>query len=292
MAAVRHALQWILAGSLALVVRDANALAAQGDHLDRSKLVLTFAEQFGGPLSRYNPATRNGRWKTSYDFGFQGGGPSSRTLGDELEVYSDPSYNGVNPFVQGEGSLDLTAALDREPKNPLNAGKRFTSGLLTTSPSFKQAYGYFELKAALPQGAGLWPAFWLTAPLNPAISAPQFQGEIDVMEMLGKDPATIYCSAHWPQDQTALTQRFKTLPVQVAETASPHTYGVLWTHTDLVWFVDDEEVARMANPGLDRPMMILINLAVGGHWGGPPTSDTRFPARMRLFALHVYRLRS
>ncbi len=254
--------------------------------------MLTFNEEFGGPLSLYNPKTHSGRWKTNYDFGFQGGGPSSRTLGDELEVYSDPSYNGINPFVQGVGSLDLTAAVNSAARTPRNAGKPFTSGLLTTSPSFRQAYGYFELRAALPQGAGLWPAFWLTVPLDATISAPQFQGEIDVMEMLGRDPSNIYCSVHWPQDKTALTQRFKTLSVQMTDTASAHTYGVLWTDTDLVWFVDDREVARMANPGLDRPMMIVVNLAVGGHWGGPPNRNTAFPASMRLFGLRAYRVRS
>lgn len=275
---------------MALLVREPSALAAERNSLDRSKLVLTFAEEFDEPLSLYDPKTRTGRWKTNYDFGFQGGGPSSRTLGDELEVYSDPSYNGINPFVQGKNSLDLTAAVNPSAQDPLNAGKQFTSGLLTTSLSFQQAYGYFELTVALPQEAGLWPAFWLAVPLNPAVSSPQFQGEIDVMEMLGKDPATVYCSAHWPQDKTALTQYSKTVAISVDKTASAHTYGVLWTHADLIWFVDDREVMRMANPGLDQPMMILVNLAVGGHWGGPPNGATQFPATMRLFGLHAYRV--
>lgn len=272
-----------------LLLRQATSRAATGDQLDRSRLILTFSETFRDGVSQYNSTTGRGRWKTSYDFG-DPTGPSSHTLPGELQIYSDVTYNGVEPFEQSNGKLSIVAAKTLHIDDHRNGGKPYTSGLLTTAPSFHQAYGYFEIRTRLPQGAGLWPAFWLAAPLDPAVTTPQFPGEIDVMEMLGKDPDVIYCSAHWPANRSATRQAFRTLKVSLDGTAPSRTYGVLWTSKALVWFVDDKEVARMRNPGLHKPMAVLIDLAVGGSWGGPPDQATRFPARMSIDYVRAYRI--
>jgi len=261
--------------------------AEPGDKLDRSRLAPTFGEEFNHPISYFNPQTGTGRWKTNYDFGWQEGA-SSRTLAPEMQVYSDAAYNGIGPFTERDGALEVTAARNPRPSDPTNGGKPYTSGLLTTSQSFQQRYGYFEMRAALPQGPGLWPAFWLAVPFDLGNSAPQYPGEIDVMEMLGKEPGTIYDSMHWPLDAAASRQAFQTVPVQVGNTSGFRTYGVLWTEQALTWFVDDTEVLRLPNPGLHRPMMILANLAVGGNWGGPPDATTTFPAVMRIAYIHAF----
>ena len=265
------------------------AAADTGSTLDRSRLTRTFTEDFRAPFSIHNPRTGQGRWKTSYDFGSPGG-PSSRTLRDELQVYCDQAYNGINPFGQENRALTVTAAKNPAPSDPLSAGRPYTSGLLTTSMSFHQCYGYFEMRASLPQGAGLWPAFWLAAQLDPAIAAPQFPGELDVMELLGKDPQTIYCSAHWPVAPMAARAEFKTMGRTVGNTQATRSYGILWTPENLAWFVDDTEVASMRNPGLHQPMAILANLAVGGSWGGPPDPSTLFPATMRIEHVYAYQV--
>jgi beta-glucanase (GH16 family) len=259
-----------------------------GDTLNRAGFRQTFADNFDHPISLYDRASRTGRWKTNYDFGAQDNDPSSRTLNGEMEVYSDPSYNNVNPFVLTDGGLAIVAAVNRNPHERTSAGRPYTSGLITTATSFLQKYGYFEMAAVLPQGAGMWPAFWLAAPLDPRISTPQHPGEIDVMEMLGRDPTRIYCSAHWPDPDNPSGQGYKTMGVDIGRTDTLHSYGVLWTHTKLVWYVDGVEVRHMANPGLDRPMAILANLAVGGSWGGPPNAATRFPARMVIKYIRAY----
>ena len=276
----------LLAAAALIVGRQAVGQAIAGERLDRSKLILTFSDDFNGPVSLYDAKTGRGRWKTNYDFGAQSG-VSSRTLPSEEEIYAAPDFDGVDPFTSFDNHLAITAT-----RNPDPTGKPFLSGLLTTSPSFKQTYGYFEIEARLPQGPGLWPAFWMGVPLDPAVTTPQFPGEIDVMEMLGKNPETIYCSAHWPINPQASRAAYKTMPVSVGSTARPRRYGMLWTRETLTWFVDDREVARMVNPGLNRAMVILVDLAVGGQWGGPATGATQFPARMIIDYIRAYRLAS
>ena len=258
--------------------------------LDRSRLHMSFEEDFRQPVSRFDPATGQGRWKTNWDFSDQAT-VASRTLNDELEIYSDSAYNGVDPFIHTDDGVAITAA-PAAAADPRNADKPYTSGLLTTSRSFTQRYGYFEMRARLPQGAGLWPAFWLYVPLDPSMTVAEYPGEIDVMEMLGRQPDTIYCSAHWPANVARTAQRQRVIEVAVGSTADWRSYGALWTEQHITWYVDDNKVAAMANPGLHEPMMILANLAVGGGWGGPPTPATRFPAQFVIRSIRAYQLLS
>ena len=259
--------------------------AASGDRLDRSRFVLTFSEDFQKELSLYDKQTNPaGRWKTNYDFGWQQGA-SSRTLNDEAEVYVDRNYNSVNPFTISGHALTITAERNREPKDPKTGGKPFTSGLLTTSTSFSQLYGYFEMRAKLPADPGAWPAFWLVTHLNPAITTPQHGYEIDVMELLGNDPRQIYCSLHWPNKTGGASAQ--SFPVSVANTGMPHTYGVLWSKNSIVWYVNDVEVARKDNFYMQRPMYILTNLALGG-WNNNRPSASLTKTQFEVDFIHAY----
>ena len=273
-------------GIIVQMLTGSSAMAVQ---LDRGPLVLTFSEEFTGDgLDIYHPVHRpTGKWKTKYDHGDQKGA-SSRILNDELQVYSDLEFNEVDPFAIADGVLSIRASKLQRLADPRNKDRQFASGLITSSPSFHQAYGYFEMRARLPIGDGLWPAFWLLAPYHPDITAPQYPGEIDVVELLGRDASTIYCSVHWPTRPDFGEKKSTTLSVR-SQAGSWRSYGVLWTKQHLVWYVDDAEVARTPNPGLHRPMYILVNLAIGGSWGGPPSSKTIFPADFKIDYIRAYR---
>ena len=268
--------------------------AAPGDRLDRSKLTLTFTEEFEGPVSFWNPKTNMGRWKTCYWFGWQPPGQgcihySSRTIdgGGSLEVMSDPSYNGANPFRVQDGRLNLIADHNPRPNDPKNHGKTYTAGLITTEKSFAQLYGYFEMKARLPAGKGLWPAFWMLPEIND--KEPR---ELDVMEHLGGDPSVIYCSAHWGvKDKTAPDSiKATTIKVDIGTVLKDRSYGLLWTREKLIWYVDDLEVAQMPNKDLDTPMYLLVSMGVGGTWGGYPDDKTQFPASMVIDHIRAYQI--
>ncbi|MCE0523809.1 MAG: glycoside hydrolase family 16 protein [Methylacidiphilales bacterium] len=255
-----------------------HAYASDDYTLDRSRLILSFDEEFDSPVSFYNPKTGKGTWKTNFFFGDQKG-YSSRTLDPDWEIFSDKAYNGVNPFTQTRHLMVITVAKNKDTGNSLNHGKRYTAGMLTTEKSFQQTYGYFEVKVALPSGIGLWPAFWMLSTTRGS------NEEIDCMENLGKDSGTVYCSIH----KLDVAQPINvTHPITIGTATSMHTYGVLWTATDLIWYIDDKEVARSSNPGLKDPMYLLVTIGVGGSWGGYPNSTTKFPSQMRIEHVRVY----
>lgn len=272
----------LIASTFALVVSSLPAPAAPGDKLDRSHLVCTFHEEFSSPITFYDPNTGKGTWKTNYFCGHQEDF-TSRTLPGQEEIVCDIQYNGVNPFRQSNGSFTIIVANDLNPDDPKNAGHRYSSGVLTTEKSFSQAYGYFEMRAQLPTGPGLWPAFWL---LSATAGADQ---EIDGMENLGHDSKTIFCSIHIRDLAPPIN---RTLPVPVNTVTRMHTYGVLWTADKIAWYVDDSEVAETPNPGLNDSMYLLVAIAVGGPWGGHPDAATRFPAKLVIDHIRAYQLRT
>lgn len=248
---------------------------------DGRPLTLTFTETFGQPLSiwdaEHNPS---GRWRP--DYGYQGrDGVGSYTLvsNGELQIYVSPHFRGglnggpASPFHVEAGALSIVAARSNHAGI---FGYGYTSGLITTRPSFSQTYGYFEMRARLPRGKGIWPAFWLL----PADGG--WPPEIDVMESVG-DPSKAYVTAH--------SKLAKSIGVEVKLTPDQfHTFAVSWDTRQLIWYVDGRETARQVTPAdLDKPMFMLANLALGGGWAGDPDPTTPLPATFTIDYIRAYR---
>jgi beta-glucanase (GH16 family) len=155
-------------------------------------------------------------------------------------------------------------------------GFRYTSGLITTQPSFAQAYGYFEMRARLPGGKGVWPAFWL---LPADLSWPP---ELDVMESIG-DPGQVWTTAHSKLDDRPGVKH------EISR-GGFHVFAVSWDPQTIIWFIDGREVGRQPTPpDMNKPMYILANVAVGGSWPGEPDATTPWPARMSIDYIRAYR---
>ena len=188
---------------------------------------------------------------------FQSG---TRAANDEAENYL-PSSGPGSPFSIANGVLDITAS-------PVSTapGLPYTSGGLTTARSFSQTYGYFEIRAEMPAGAGMWPAFWLL----PADGS--WPPELDAPEVLGSNPNTIYFSTH------STLQASQTVAVSVPNTSTGfHTYGVDWEPATITYYFDGVAVASLPTPAdMDKPMYLLLELAVGGKgsWPGAATGET------------------
>ena len=252
---------------------------------DTSKMTMTFDDEFN-TLS-LNTGVHSGTWKTS----FGGGAVSGRTLASnqEKEIYADADYTGtgttplgVNPFSLNNGVVDITAAPASAAVSAAIGGYQYTSGLMTTRSSFAQQYGYFEVRAKLPAGQGLWPAFWLL-PANGS-----WPPEIDVFEQLGKDPSTIFETSH---SRTTGAHTWQQQAINLDNPGGFHTYGMQWDQDSLVWYIDGVEVGRQAtSPDMNQPMYMLLNLAVGGGWPGDPDPTTPFPATMSIDYVHAYAL--
>ena len=260
---------------------------------DGRRLVLTFADEFNS-FDRWTGG--KGVWRTTFRDGRAEDDYELRTLkwNKELQLYVDPEMRahaarsgtgrsdelarplGLNPFQIHNGNLAIIA--DRASSALAAKIDRFqyTSGLITTQPSFSQTYGYFEIRAKLPRGKGVWPAFWL---LPSDLGWPP---EIDVLESIG-DPSKVYVTAH--------SKLAKDGGTEVA--VSPegfHTYSVSWDRQELVWFVDGREVKRIPTPAdLNKPMYLLANVALGGDWAGAPDAATPFPARFVIDYIRAYR---
>jgi len=282
-------MMWVFACLLAAALTDGTARAANGDRLDRSKLTLTFDEEFDCPLNLWNPRSGEGRWKTCYWYGWQPPGrgcvdKSSRTNDTDGSRYVlvDPAYNNVSPFHLSGGLLTIINDKNAHPEDPKTGGREYTAGVITTEPSFSQTYGYFEIRTQLPVGSGLWPAFWMAQADHSSWL------ELDVMENYGRDPNTIYCTAHWGDDGT-----YTAFPVKVdGGVQQQRSYGVLWTSEDIVWYVDDVEVARTRNKDLHAPMYVIADMVVGGKpdTAGLPDDNTKFPAEMVVDYIRVYKV--
>lgn len=175
-------------------------------------------------------------------------------------------------------------------------GQKYTSARLFTQGKAAWTYGFFEIKAKLPCGRGTWPAIWML-PEDPDVVWPN-GGEIDIMEHVGYEPNIIHHSVHTKAFNfgrgTQQTTQFE-LPTACAQF---HRYQLLWTPKALIFGVDDKPrfAFRKKRSGqsrwpFDKPMHLLLNIAVGGDWGGRKgIDDDAFPQSMEIDHVRVYQL--
>ncbi|MEH3046359.1 family 16 glycosylhydrolase [Sphingomonas adhaesiva] len=262
-----------LGGGETLTLRDTKVASLAAANFvttkDMSGLKATFSDEFDA-LSLYN---KGGTWRTEYGHG-GAGSLASRTNNDEIQIYMDADYAGtgkkalgVNPFSIDNGILTITAAPTTEAAKAALGGAQYTSGLLTTKFSFTQQYGYFEIKAQMPEQKGFWPAFWLLPNDN------SWPPELDVFEQLSKDPTTLFMSNHGVD---ANGKHVTTSDKINVDTTQWHTYGVDWGPDKLTYYIDGIAVATQDTPLAmkGKDMYMLVNLAVGGAWGGNPDAGT------------------
>jgi beta-glucanase (GH16 family) len=237
---------------------------------------LTFTDEFNTFVS--SPDGSSG-WMTAYPW--DGEDARTSTQNNEAEYYSDSSV-GTNPFSDVNGVLNMTATVATPGSNPYNLP--YTSGIITSYKSLNQTYGYFEIRAELPAGQGLWPAFWLDPTALPTTS------ELDVFEVLGNAPTALFATTHtypvggvYSEDSQELT---------VANTSTSfNTYGVDWEPKTVTFYMNGQVIATAPTPStMNAPMYMLANLAVGGagSWPGAPASASEFPATYKIDYVRAY----
>lgn len=247
----------------------ANVRAA--DHVDISKFRLTFSEKFDElDVSPWGPNTR---WIAHT--------PWAGDFGDAR--FADP-MKGIFPFTIDNGMLRIEARKNKDGK--------WESGLLASADGngrgFSQQYGYFEMRAKLPKGKGVWPAFWLHTIQDPKAKS---KVEIDVMEFYGHDPRTYQTSVHTWQlapSEAASDSGPGTFVNVPANSLSDdfNTYGVLVRPSEVIFYLNRTEVWRTETPpALDRPLLVLVNLALGSGW---PIAETPNPSYMFVDYIRVY----
>ena len=175
-------------------------------------------------------------------------------------------------------------------------GASCTSASLTTEGRFSFTYGKVEISAKIPAGRGTWPALW-TLGDNIANKGWPACGEIDLMEYVGMNPDRLYFTVHTQTyNHTKGTQRGHNIHCDRPWEAF-HRYGLVVTPERLEWFFDGQPVFAYANDGkgsdswpFDAPQFLLMNLAIGGGWGGQKgVDDALFPAEMLVDYVRVWR---
>jgi beta-glucanase (GH16 family) len=192
----------------------------------------------------------------------------------EGDEQSDPANVSL-----ANGCLRLLARKDNRFGKPYTGALVQSGGIRDrSSRRFSFLHGYAEARIRIPQGRGLWPAFWLM----PA-SYRDAEGEIDVMDNGTGDPNVLHASAirHGLKEQH---------PHAGALPPGFHTFAVDWQPGRIAWYVDGAEWARTTDRRVipTEPMYPIFDLAVGGDWGGPPGLATRFPALMEVDWLRVW----
>jgi beta-glucanase (GH16 family) len=235
---------------------------------------LTWSDEFDGAA---DTAPDRAKWK--YDVGGDGWG------NEQLEFDTDQVRNA---HLDGQGHLVITALREAY------GGRQYTSARIRTQGLLDQRYGRFEARLKLPQGAGLWPAFWMLGSNLAAAGWPGC-GELDIMEQRGSEPAVIHGSAHGPGYAGAnpKTARYEGRGAFVDEF---HDYAVEWSPGEVHWFVDDHHYHALRAVDLpagqrwvfdDTSMFLILNLAVGGRFAGE-VDDRVFPQALIVDHVRAY----
>jgi beta-glucanase (GH16 family) len=233
----------------------------------------TFHDDFDQhPLSsgKWEPHYAGGAaWPQAQYWGGNGSDLKRKTsYNGEQQIYVDPRYGGrattplgLDPFKVQNGVLSIVASRTPAALKPVLFNNEYVSGILTTQSSFSQKYGYFEIRAKIPVGTGVWPAFWMLA--NDGGWPP----ELDVMEGRGQQPGDLVMTTHWRNRTTGLVQSCGFDFSRPDASNTFHDYGVLWARDRVVYFIDRKPTAGIKTPvGFDDPMYMIVNLAMGAKY--------------------------
>jgi beta-glucanase (GH16 family) len=232
----------------------------------------TFADEFN-----YTGTPDTSKW--GYDLG--GGGWGNQ----ELEYYTDSLKNAH----VSNGVLHITAA------KQFLGGMNYTSARMVSKNNGYLLYGRIVASAKLPPGKGTWPAIWMLSN-NWVYGSWPASGEIDIMEQVGFDPLNVHFSVHNSVNYGS-NSRTETTNIPT-DTSSFHKYRVDWTPYAIRGYYDDTQVFSFVNPGdgpsewpFDQKFHVLINLAIGGTWGGAQGVDPNiFPATMQVDYIRFYKM--
>ncbi|HEX5505874.1 MAG TPA: glycoside hydrolase family 16 protein [Thermomicrobiales bacterium] len=220
---------------------------------------LVFDDEFDGT------ALDRGKWHTQYPWG------RDRSSVGELQWYADDA------FTVQDGLLHITA------EHRAMEGHPYTSGLIASWGNFATTYGYFEIRAKLPAGRGLWPAFWLS-PADYTVWPP----EIDVFEVLGQTPGVVAMTTHFADPGTGEAAQDQGIYLGPNFADDFHTFAVEWTPTEIVWYIDGVERFSSRTGVPSQPLYLIANLAVGGPSAGKPDASTPFPSELEIDYIRVY----
>jgi len=173
--------------------------------------------------------------------------------------------------------------------------KEYTSARLVTRGKQAWRNGKIEIRAKLPTGLGTWPALWMMSEDNSYGGWPR-SGEIDIMEHVGYNPDTIFGTVHTEAFNHGIGTQVGAGVYESDSESEFHNYSIIWTDESISWFIDGNQYHEFHNKNksykewpFDKPFHLIMNIAVGGNWGGKHGVDsTIFPQKMAVDFVKVY----
>lgn len=229
----------------------------------------------------YTGAPDPAKW--GYDLGGHGWG------NNELQNYTKSTKNAR---VEN-GKLIIEVLREKMDNN------NYTSARLVSKNKGDWTYGKFVIRAKIPQGRGTWPAIWML-PTNQSYGTQYWpdNGEIDIMEHVGFDPNVIHGNIHTKAYNHSIKTNKGNSTVVPTALEEFHVYATEWTPTSIKISIDGKEYFVFSNEKnwqawpFDKPFHLLLNIAVGGNWGGlKGIDDSIFPQRMEVEYVRVYALK-
>jgi beta-glucanase (GH16 family) len=228
----------------------------------------------------FNTGSRPDTTKWVYNIGTGSNGWGN----NEAQYYTGDS---TNARIEN-GNLIIEARKENK------GGKSYTSARMITQGKASWTYGRMEIRAKLPKGVGTWPAIWMLGDNITTAGWPAC-GEIDIMEHVGKDQDMVHWSTHSKLNNWTLgTQRTNKSTIEGVSTAF-HVYKIEWSKDFIQFFVDGQLCYTSPNEGkgsdyypFNAPQFLLLNLAIGGNFGGQTINDAIFPCRMEVDYVRVY----
>lgn len=221
---------------------------------------------------------------------------------NEWQYYTNSLDNSA---LDGAGNLVITAKPNTDPAlecdyvPPSNTDQTcaYTSARLLTQDKIDFAYGRVEARLHIPQGQGVWPAFWMLGSDIDNVGWPN-SGEIDIMENIGKPSEwrNLYGTIHGPGYSGGSGIGSGAYDTGVNLHEGFHTYAIEWEPTEIRWYFDGVEYFHAEPSDLpagtqwafDKPFFLILNVAVGGNWPGYPDGTTTFPQQMLVDYVRVY----
>ena len=249
------------------------------DVTDSTKWSVSFSDDFKGTQ------LDNSKWVTCYDW--QNPSENGCTNGGNAEQqWYTPDQVTVKDGVATLTAIKQPVTVPSVP-SPITYG--YQSGMISTGRAYPDAsekwsasYGYFESRIKVQGGTGIWPAFWLL-PIDRS-----WPPEIDIMELVGSRPQEVLQTYHW-LDSANQKQKSEFVATSDDYTKGWHTYAVNWQPQRIDWYIDGKLTRTATGDAVpNKPMEIILNLAVGGRLPGNADETTPFPRAMLIDYVRVY----
>lgn len=204
--------------------------------------------------------------------------------------------NNELQFYRSENTILENGYLKILAKKEDFSGQEYTSSRIYTIGKKAFQYGRFDIRAKLPVSQGMWPAIWMLGENINDIGWPKC-GEIDIMEIVGKQPRHLLGTLHWHNDIE--NQKVQSGGEIWLGHDAPgfdeefHVFSIVWNSTEIIWYLDNQPYASIdIRPShmseFHKPFHFLFNVAIGGNWPGSPDQSTIFPSEMAIDYIRVF----